>query len=66
MIQQPEVNSNDSILSLFDICSLFIRLALAETIEICIETFYDGQLSTPVIPKHIFIVLMKTAAAIVE
>ena len=38
MIQQLEVNSNDSILCSFDICSLFTNVPLAETIEICTKT----------------------------
>ena len=66
MIQQLEVNSNDSILCSFDICSLFTNVPLAETIEICTKTLYDGHLPTPVIPKHVFIELMKTATTSVE
>ena len=66
MIKQLEVNFNDSILCLFDICSLFTDVSLAETIEICTETLYDGHLPTPVIPKHVFIELMKIAATPVE
>ena len=61
IIQQLEVNSNDSILCSFDICSLFTNVPLAETIEICTKTLYDGYLSTPVIHKHVFIKLIKTA-----
>ena len=66
MIQQFKVNSNDSILCSFDICSLFTNVPLAETIEICTKTLYDGHLPTPVIPKHVFIELMKTATTSVE
>ena len=61
MIQQLEVNSNDSILCSFDICSLFTNIPLAETIKIFTETLYDGHLPPPVIPKHVFIELMNTA-----
>ena len=39
MIQQLEVNSNDSIFCSFDICSLFTNVPLAETIEICTKHF---------------------------
>ena len=39
MIQQLEVNSNDSNLCLFDICSLFINIPLAETIEFILKHF---------------------------
>ena len=66
MIQQLKVNSNDSILCSFDICSLYTNVPLAETIEICTKTLYDGHLPTPVIPKHVFIELMKTATTSVE
>ena len=66
MIQQLKVNSNDSILCSFDICSLFTNVPLAETIEICTKTLYDGHLPTPVIPKHVFIELMKTATTSFE
>ena len=66
MIQQLEVNSNDSILCSFDICSLFTNVPLAETIEICTKTLYDGHFPTLVIPKHVFIELMKTATTSVE
>ena len=61
MIQQLKVNSNDSILCSFDICSLFTNVPFAETIEICTKTLYDGHLPTPVISKHVFIELMKIA-----
>ena len=63
---QLEVNSNDSILCSFDICSLFTNVPLAKTIEICTETLYNSQLPTPVISKHVFIELMKTATALLE
>ena len=66
MIQQLEVNSNDSILCSFDICSLFTNVPLVKTIEIYTETLYDSHLPTPVIPKHVFIELMKTATTSVE
>ena len=66
MIQQLKVNPNDSTLCSFDICSLFTNVPLAETIEICTKTHYDGHLPTPVIPKHVFIELMKIATISVE
>ena len=66
VIQQLEVNFNDSILLSFDICSLFTNVPLAETIEICTKTLYNGHLPTPVIPKHVFIEVMKTATTSVE
>ena len=61
MIEQLEVNFNDSILCSFDICSLFTNVPLAKTIKICTKTIYDGHLPTPIIPKHVFIELIKTA-----
>ena len=66
MIQQLKVNSNDSILCSFDICSLFTNVPLAGTIEICTKTLYDGHLPISVIPKHVFIKLMKTATTSIE
>ena len=63
MIQVIEINSNDSILSSFYTCSLFIIVPLAETIEICTETLYHDHLPTPVISKYVFIELIKTATA---
>ena len=66
MIQQLEVNSNDSILCSFDVCSLFTNVPLAETIKICTETLYNNHLPTPIIPNHVFIELMKTATTSVE
>ena len=64
MIQQLKVNPNDSILRSFVICSSFTNVPLAETIEICTKTLYDSHLPTPVIPKHVFIKLMKTATTL--
>ena len=66
MIQKLKVNSNDSILCSFDICSLFTNVPIAETIEFCTKTLYDGHLSTPVIPKHVFNEVIKTATTSVE
>ena len=47
-------------------CTYITNVPLAETIEIYTKTFYDGHLPTPVIPKHVFIELMKTATTSVE
>ena len=38
---------------------------LAKTIKIYTKTIYDGHLPTPVIPKHVFIELIKTATTLV-
>ena len=45
---------------------LIDNIELEEAIEICTETPYDGHLRTPVIPKHVFFELMKTATTSVE
>ena len=66
MMQELTINSNDSFLCSFDICSLFTNVPLTETITICAEALYGGQLPTPIIPKEIFIELMKTATTSVE
>ena len=65
-MMQLKVNSNDSILCLLDICSLFTNIPSVETIEVCTETLYNGHLPTPVLPTHVFIELMKTATTSVE
>ena len=51
---------------IFVVCSLFTNVPLAETIETCTKTLYDGHLPSPVIPKHVFIELIKTATTSVE
>ena len=52
---QLKVNFDNAIFCLFNICSLFTNVPLAETIEICTKTLYYGHLLTPVIAKHVFI-----------
>ena len=39
---------------------------LAETIEICSQAFYSGDLPEPIIPKHVFTDLMKIVTSSVE
>ena len=53
-------------LSSYDICSLFTNVPLAETIEICSQALYNGDLPEPIIPKHVFTDLMKIATFSVE
>ena len=53
-------------LCFFDNCSLFTYVPLAETIQICANALYDGQLSPPPFPREIFIELMQTATSLVE
>ena len=50
----------------FDVSSLFTNVPLDETIKICSEALYDQSNSRPVIPKYVFVELMKSAASSVE
>ena len=49
-----------------NICSLFTNVPLAETIEICSQALYNGDLFKPIIPNHVFIDLIKIATSSVE
>ena len=49
------VNLNKCFLCSYDICSLFTNVLLAETIEICSQALYNGDLPDLIIPKHVFI-----------
>ena len=51
-IQKLSVNPDKCFLSSYDICSLFTNVPLAETIEICSQALYNGDLPEPIIPKH--------------
>ena len=48
----------DCFLCFFEISSLFTNVPLADTIQICADTLYDGDLSPPQFSKEIFIELM--------
>ena len=50
----------------FDVSSLFTNVPLDETIKICSEALYDQTNSRPVIPKDVFVELMKSATSSVE
>ena len=65
-IQKLSVNPNKCFLCSYDICSLSTNVPLAETIEICSQAFYNGDLPEPIIPKHVFTDLMKIATSSVE
>ena len=65
-IQKLSVNPNKCFLCSYDICSLFTNVPLAETIEICSQALYNGDLPEPIIPKHVFTDLMKIATSSVE
>ena len=55
-----------SLLCSFDGSSLFTNVPLDETIKICSEPLYDEYNSQPVIPKNVFVELMKSAKSSVE
>jgi len=55
-----------SFLCSFDISILFTNVPLAETIQICADTLYNGKLIPPDFPKIIPIELMTTATSSVE
>ena len=50
----------------FDVSNLFTNVSLDDTIKICLETLYDQYDSQPVIPKDMFVKLMKSATSSVE
>ena len=50
----------------FDVYSLFTIIPLDETIKICLEALCDQYDSQPVIPKDVFVELMKCVTSSVE
>ena len=50
----------------YDVCSLFTNVPLAETIGICADALYNGELTPPPFPRAVFIELMQTATSSVE
>ena len=50
----------------FDVSSLLTNVPLDETIKNCSEVLYDESDSQPVIPKGVFVKLMKSAKSSVE
>ena len=50
----------------FDVSSLFTNVPLDETIKICSDAFYDDSDLQPLIPKDVFVELMKSATSSVE
>jgi len=59
-IQQLNTDLSNSFLCSFDISNLFTNVPLAETIQICADTLYNGKLILP------FIELLNTATFSVE
>ena len=53
-------------LCFFDISSLFTNVALAETKEICSESFYNNDSMAPSFPRNIFVKLMHLGTFSVE
>ena len=64
-MQNLDIDPNVFICS-FDVSSLFTNVPLDETIKICSEALYDQSNSRPVIPKDVFVELMKSATSSVE
>ena len=50
----------------FDVSSLFTNVPLDETIKICLDALYDDSDLQPLIPKVVFVELMKSATSSVE
>ena len=50
----------------FDMSSLFTNVPLDETIKICSDALYDDSDLQSLIPKHVFVELMKNATSSVE
>ena len=50
----------------FDVSSLFTNVFLDETIKICLEALYDDSDLQPLIPKDVFVELMKSATSSVD
>ena len=50
----------------FDVSSLFTNVPLDETIKICLDALYDDFDLQPLIPKDVFVELMKSATSSVE
>ena len=51
---------------MFDGSSLFTNVPLDETIKICSDVLYDNSCLQPLIPKDLFVELMKRATSAVE
>ena len=64
-MQNLDINPNVFMCS-FDVSSLFTNVPLEEIIKICSEALYDQSNSRPVIPKDVFVELMKSATSSVE
>ena len=64
-MQNLDIDPNVFVCS-FDVSSLFANVPLDKTIKICSKALYDESDSQPVIPKNVFLELMKSATSSVE
>ena len=65
-MQDLQMHPKETFLCSFDIRSSFTTVPLAETIQICADSLYGGELIPPDYPKEIFVELMNTATKSVE
>ena len=54
-MQDLQMHPKETFLCSFDIRSLFTSVPLAETIQICSDSWYGGELIRPDYPKEIFL-----------
>ena len=64
-MQNLDINLNVFMCS-FDVSSLFTNVPLDETIKICLDALYDDSDLQPLIPKDVFVELMKSASFSVQ
>ena len=60
-MQDFQMHPKETFLCSFDIRSLCTNVPFAETIQICADSLYGGELIPPDYPKEIFVELMNTA-----
>ena len=65
-MQDLQMHPKKTFLCSFDIRSLYTNVPLVETIQICADSLYGGELIPPDYPKEIFVELMNTATKSVE
>ena len=64
-MQNLDIDSNDFMCS-FDVSSLFTNVPLDETIKICSNALDDDSNLQPLIPRDVFVELIKSATSSVE
>ena len=63
----PNLDSNPNVfMRSFDVPSWFTKVSLDETIKICSEALYDESDSQPIVPKDVFVELIKSATSPVK